>query len=647
MNTATRTTTRRPLPGAVLHIHTLTRRVWTLWCTVCMLAVRTAVIMSALVVGLTRRPPVWLAALGIAVVIIISRVQVRRQRCRGGLSHGDALTGVRYDCAAGGGGAFIGVDELGAGVFHAPAECAVLVLGPPRRGKTSTVIIPSVLAAPGAVLTTSTKPDVLVATARARSRFGHVWFYDPSGQSHDLPAGVRQLRWSPLEAAGTWESARRLATAMVGASPAAKGTRGESHWTSRAAALLAPLLYAATLDRDPDGRSMRAVVAQVLTHDADAATGLLEVEAGLNVDAAIARDVLTGVTLAAKEERQSIWSAAADVIDVYATREALDAAADPNFDPADFVRSGDTVYIASSAAHQAACAPLVVALIEAIRDAQYARHRDDALTGRQTWPPTTVVLDEVCNVAPIQSLPALVSEAGGQGLHVVAAVQDLSQVRARWGVDVAEGFLSLFQHVLVLGGIRDTKTLDTISLICGEWLRPTISTSVSTSHGHKRLDLGSRLHAELGTNFSTSTSEVRERLVPQGEVYGLAAGRAIYLHGSGWSYVQLAAHYSHPRWTAALAAAPAHIQTWEHPDDTRLQVPAGLMQTVRAAHPVFANGQPLSAHEHASHENGQGLSTNGHRLSGNGHDVLGNGQGLSGNGHRLSDDDQSPGQGVG
>jgi hypothetical protein len=270
------------------------------------------------------------------------------------------------------------------------------------------------------------------------------------------------------------------------------------------------------------------------------------------------------------------------------------------------------------------------------------------------------VLDEVCNVAPIQSLPALVSEAGGQGLHVIAAVQDLSQVRARWGADVAEGFLSLFQHVLVLGGIRETFTLDAISLICGEWLRPTISTSVSTSHGHKRFDLGSKLHADLGTNFSTSTSEVRERLVPQGEVYGLAPGRAIYLHGSGWGYVQLAAHYSHPRWTAALAAAPAHIQTWEHPDDTRLQVPAGLMQAVRAAHPVFAGGQPLSAHEHALRANGQGLHAAGQGLSDDGQGVHGNGQALSvrrqglsesehrvlRNGHRLSDSEQSPGQGV-
>jgi hypothetical protein len=40
----------------------------------------------------------------------------------------------------------------------------MLVLGPPRSGKTSTLVVPNVLAAPGPVLITSTKADVLRAT---------------------------------------------------------------------------------------------------------------------------------------------------------------------------------------------------------------------------------------------------------------------------------------------------------------------------------------------------------------------------------------------------------------------------------------------------------------------------------------------------
>jgi type IV secretion system protein VirD4 len=40
-------------------------------------------------------------------------------------------------------------------------------------------------------------------------------------------------------------------------------------------------------------------------------------------------------------------------------------------------------------------------------------------------------LDEVANIAPIHDLPALVSQAGGQGLQVMVGLQDLSQARER------------------------------------------------------------------------------------------------------------------------------------------------------------------------------------------------------------------------
>ena len=67
-------------------------------------------------------------------------------------------------------------------------------------------------------------------------------------------------------------------------------------------------------------------------------------------------------------------------------------------------------------------------------------------------------LDEVANIAPIHDLPAHVSEAGGQHLHVMACLQDLSQARNRWGDAAADGFLSLFQTKLILTGIADSRT---------------------------------------------------------------------------------------------------------------------------------------------------------------------------------------------
>jgi hypothetical protein len=70
---------------------------------------------------------------------------------------------VREHARSLGGGAFLGFSP-GGGWVSADPEHAVLVLGPPRSGKTTTVVIPALLAAPGAAVSTATKPDVLQAT---------------------------------------------------------------------------------------------------------------------------------------------------------------------------------------------------------------------------------------------------------------------------------------------------------------------------------------------------------------------------------------------------------------------------------------------------------------------------------------------------
>src|SRR5664279_1512542 len=105
-------------------------------------------------------------------------------------------------------GLYLGHDRHG---WHfADSQHSVLVLGPPRSGKTSALLIPNILCANGAVVTTSTKPDVLDATLAARSLVGTCHVFDPSASVADRP-GVHRLRWSPLPACRSWRTA--LATA--------------------------------------------------------------------------------------------------------------------------------------------------------------------------------------------------------------------------------------------------------------------------------------------------------------------------------------------------------------------------------------------------------------------------------------------------
>jgi type IV secretion system protein VirD4 len=435
-----------------------------------------------------------------------------------------------------GGGAYLGLAPGGRWVTADP-EHAVMVLGPPRSGKTSMIVIPSILAAPGAVISTATKPDVMEATWRARSEVGQVWLFDPSGERSQWPSGIRRLSWSPVAAASTWDGALIMARAMAAASSPAKGTTNEHHWRERSTALLAPLLHAANITEQPISEVLR----WVLRGDLDAACKTLE-DHGADITA----DVLAGIKRTDERERSSIFSATAGVLAAYNADATRANAAHPNFDASRFAASTDTVYITAPAHKQALCAPLVVGLLEQIRHSTY-EHAPDAI--REGKPPVYLCLDEVANIAPIHDLPALVSEAGGQRLHVMACLQDLSQARKRWGEDTADGFLSLFQTKLILNGIADPKTLDAISLCLGEYDRQLVSHTLGRSETKEFLEPRRPTETESVTYHTQ-----RQRTLSPGEIARLPPGRALHLQGTRWGLIRTTPWHRTEPWVSVARA---------------------------------------------------------------------------------------------
>ena len=92
-------------------------------------------------------------------------------------------------------------------------EQSVMILGPPRSGKTSSLIIPNIMASNGPVVSTSTKSDVLDATVGARSRLGTCYVFDPT-ESMERNAGTVPLQWSPLQSCTTWLRHRSYTTTL-------------------------------------------------------------------------------------------------------------------------------------------------------------------------------------------------------------------------------------------------------------------------------------------------------------------------------------------------------------------------------------------------------------------------------------------------
>ncbi len=418
------------------------------------------------------------------------------------------LARLQRHLAAAGGRLYVGT--VNGGLVLAGPQQAVLVLGPPRAGKTTAVAIPNVLCAPGPVIATSTKPDLLAATLAARAQLGRCWLFDPSGTTSNLP-GLTRLRWSPVAAATTWDESLVLARAMTRAARPV-GRHGESaHWTERAEALLAPLLHAARLS----DAGIESVLRWVLRQDLDAPQAVL---AGHGVD--VGSDVLAGIAATDPREQSGIWSSTAGVLAAYRSDAVLDNSAAVNFDPTSLIDTSDTVYICASARQQDLVAPIVVAFLEQARAGCYS-----AWGMSTSRPPLTLVLDEVANIAPLPDLPALVSEGGSQGVLTLACLQDLSQARARWG-PAADGFLSLFGTKLVLPGIGDLSTLELVSRLGGEIDVPARSVSRApwwtgtgggetvtwSNHRQRRLPVDAVSQQPLGTAVLLAGAQTPEQV---------------------------------------------------------------------------------------------------------------------------------------
>jgi len=355
-------------------------------------------------------------------------------------------------------------------VWSGPQRSA-LILGPTRSGKTTSVIIPNVLSSPGAVVSTSTKPDVMHATAAARSRSGSCLLFDPIGQT--APAeGVTRVGWSPLRAASTWDGALEMSASMVAASKqlSSSDMRSSDHWTERSGALLATLLFAGS----SVGDDMATVLQWTDRHLGADALGLLSSERGPTHPAT---SLLTGILATDSREQSGIWSTTSGVLGAYRSLGALDATRAPGIDPETFVAGSHTLYICAPGRQQALLAPLVVGLIGELQAASYRRGDVDA--------PVVFALDELANIAPLPDLPRVVSEGGGQGLLTIGCLQDLSQARSRWGPE-ADGFLSLFPATLVLGGIADVRTLKSLSDLAGQRDDVIASHTISRDHAGRR-----------------------------------------------------------------------------------------------------------------------------------------------------------------
>lgn len=139
-------------------------------------------------------------------------------------------------------GAHLG-DERTSGVgVWCSHEDSVLFEGAAQMGKTSLVAVPNALPAPGALVLSSTKAEIVYLTWLPRSKRGTVSVFDPE----NISRWPNRIKFSAVAGCQDPDVAIRRAAALVSARPM-EGTTGADFFEGRAKTMLRCYLHAAAI----------------------------------------------------------------------------------------------------------------------------------------------------------------------------------------------------------------------------------------------------------------------------------------------------------------------------------------------------------------------------------------------------------------
>jgi type IV secretory pathway TraG/TraD family ATPase VirD4 len=337
----------------------------------------------------------------------------------------------------------------------------------PRKGKSSSRAIPTLLAAPGAAFATSNKPDLYAATRAVREQDGRVWNFDPEA----IAAGEADWWWNPLTYVTSDRRALELTDAFVGAyrDPDA---RPDPFFDPAGQELVSHLLRAAAIADRP---VTQAFLWATRPNDDEPARILKD--HGLQLAAASVLDHVH----APFEQRGGVYGTARQILSFlrdpdiarWVTRSGpADRRAQLNL--AAFVQSGDTLYLHSKEG-QGSSAGLVTAMAMALCDA--AEQLAKRSPGGRLAVPLVGVLDEAANICRWRQLPDLYSHYGSRGIPLLTLLQSWSQGAQVWGQTGMRKLWGASNVRVYGGGSAEHEFLSDLEKLIGDYNRMVSSPS--------------------------------------------------------------------------------------------------------------------------------------------------------------------------
>ncbi|QRP48865.1 type IV secretory system conjugative DNA transfer family protein [Amycolatopsis sp. FDAARGOS 1241] len=341
------------------------------------------------------------------------------------------------------------IARVGRQRIWSPVEDVTLRFGGPRSGKTGELAC-RILDAPGAVIATSTRTDLIDLTSKLREqRNGPTFVFNPSA----LGKLESTITFDPLTGCENPVTATHRAADML---PADGGDSEREHWIAQARRALATLMHAAALGE----LTMSDVAAWVAdpAESADEVLRLLRRSPEASFEAAAQQFLTTN-----DRTRSSITTTIMPALAWLTDPNAKAAATGGAFDVAELLDSRATVYMLG--AEEGHTAPLLAALTSHL--AREARRIASESLGGRLDPALTLVLDEAALVAPVP-LDKWTADMGGRNVTIHMGAQSRAQLRQRWGDTGCAAIMTNSATVLILAGARDGDDLQAYSLLTAD-----------------------------------------------------------------------------------------------------------------------------------------------------------------------------------
>lgn len=389
--------------------------------------------------------------------------------------------------------------------FYPTFEDSFTVLAMSGAGKTMRFVVQMVVNAVGAVVTTSTRMDVLLLTAWQRSKIGLPLVFAPEYKI--LRRWKWLVGWDIVAGCEAPAVAQERADALVAARPLGKGSSNASFFGESASIVLRCLLHAAAIGNVQTQKpyTMRDVVAWMRDFDDDTPYTILERSTHPLVERQWLKDLKNYCRGDAKETRNNTAQTIGIMLKSLALPEILDAVCPAegrlmlNLD--EFLASKNSLYLLSK--KKGLAAPVITALAESLQSKAMDAGEEAPLD-----PVLTMVLDELANVCPMPSAPSLMTDGRGHGIQVAAILQGRKQAIQRFGDEGADTIIHLSSCLILFGGSRDYQLLNELSGLTDE--RDVERTSTTSG----------------ANGASTSTSLVKERVLTVGQLRTLDDGYA-------------------------------------------------------------------------------------------------------------------------